>query len=110
MLQKEYIFGLVLVIILIAILFQYKEHATNVNCQTCPKCGAGMIRPNVTSRNGCDSPKCRCIQDIQATNTEYYQLDCSSCPKCNKGMGRPNKKVWTTQSLGCKDKRCKCFY
>lgn len=68
-----------------------------------------MIRPNVTSRNGCNSTKCKCVQDVQATSTEYYRLDCSTCPKCNKGMERPDKKVWTTRSLGCNDRRCRCF-
>ena len=82
---------------------------TALNCETCPKCGEGMKRPNLTARR-CSSTKCKCVEDIKPVDSSYYRLKCSTCSQCGKGMGRPDKEISTTRRKGCDDKRCRCQY
>jgi hypothetical protein len=104
---------LISVIIVLAIIYlkSKSEHLLK-NCRTdCPKCkNSNQVRPNVTTRVGCNSTKCKCMTPVVYESSEYVKLDCTTCAQCNTNMKRPNKKINTTKNLGCNDKRCKCEY
>jgi len=111
--NKMYVLGVVVVLVGIAIYIYTKkyEHLKSkiTDCTTCTACKKGFKRPSKTSRYGCNSTNCKCIEDIQAVDTSYYKLRCDTCPKCGEGMERPPGKVInTSRSKGCDDRRCRC--
>ena len=102
------VIGGIVVIGVLYLMYRRNESLTMTDCTSCQKCGENMIRPRGSSRYGCNSTKCRCINDIKPFESTNIKLDCKTCSACEKNMERPDKTISTTKHRGCNDKRCRC--
>ena len=109
MLSKKTLIILGSIIVIALIYFNSVSENLLENCKNCPKCkDKSMIRPNIMTRVGCSSSKCRCYKPKVYESSQNIRLDCRTCEKCGDNFERPNKIINTTARLGCNDKRCKC--
>jgi hypothetical protein len=110
MLSKKNLIIIGSIIVIAIIYFNSVSENLLQNCNNCPKCkDETMVRPDIMTRVGCDSSKCRCYKPKVYELSKNIKLNCRTCEKCKKNLERPNRTINTTATLGCNDKKCKCI-